>query len=39
MNGMDKILQVNSEDMDVVIRPEGDAALNEHLRDTGLFSR
>ena len=38
MNGMDKIFQVNSEDMDVVIQPGVTReALNEHLRDTGLF--
>ena len=38
MNGMDKILQVNAEDMDVVIQPGVTReALNDYLRDTGLF--
>ena len=38
MNGMDKILKVNQEDMDVVIQPGVTReALNEYLRDTGLF--
>ena len=38
MNGMDKVLQVNGEDMDTVIQPGVTReALNEHLRDTGLF--
>ena len=38
MNGMDKILKVNQEDMDVVIQPGVTReALNDYLRDTGLF--
>ena len=38
MNGMNKILKVNQEDMDVVIQPGVTReALNDYLRDTGLF--
>tara|TARA_B100001057_G_scaffold332960_1_gene333468 strand:+ start:442 stop:1863 length:1422 start_codon:yes stop_codon:yes gene_type:complete len=38
MNGMDKVIKVNPEDMDVVIQPGVTReALNEYLRDTGLF--
>ena len=38
MNGMDKILKVNQEDMDAVIQPGVTReALNDYLRDTGLF--
>ena len=38
MNGMDKILKINQEDMDVVIQPGVTReALNDYLRDTGLF--
>ncbi len=38
MNGLDKIIKVNAEDLDVVIQPGVTReALNEYLRDTGLF--
>ena len=38
MNGLDKVLEVNNEDLDVVIQPGVTReALNEYLRDTGLF--
>ena len=38
MNNLNKILQVNNEDFDVVIQPGVTReALNEYLRDTGLF--
>jgi len=37
-SGMDRILQVNAEDMDVVIEPGVTRdGLNSYLRDTGLF--
>lgn len=38
MNEMNKIIKVNPEDLDVVIQPGVTReALNEYLRDTGLF--
>ena len=38
MNGLDQVLEVNNEDLDVVIQPGVTReALNEYLRDTGLF--
>ena len=38
MNGMDKILKVNQEDMDVVIQPGVTReALNDYLRDLSLI--
>ena len=38
MNSLDQILEVNNEDLDVVIQPGVTReALNEYLRDTGLF--
>ncbi len=38
MNGLDQVLEVNNEDLDVIIQPGVTReALNEYLRDTGLF--
>ena len=38
MNSLNKIIEVNNEDLDVVIQPGVTReALNEYLRDTGLF--
>lgn len=38
LNGMDKIISVNIEDLDCVVQPGVTReALNTHLRDTGLF--
>ena len=38
MNSMNEILAVNAEDLDCVIQPGVTReALNDHLRDTGLF--
>ncbi len=38
LKNMDKVLQVNTEDLDVVVQPGVTRKrLNEYLRDTGLF--
>ena len=38
MNGLGQVLEVNNEDLDVIIQPGVTReALNEYLRDTGLF--
>jgi len=38
LNAMDEIVQVNCDDLDCVVQPGVTReALNEHLRDTGLF--
>ena len=40
MNQLDQVLAVNNEDLDVVVQPGiTREALNDYLRDSGLFSR